>query len=53
MEEKKLRSLIPIQAEWSTPQLQENIASALDGTGPALSTSEISIDKIDQDIALV
>ena len=44
MEEKKLRSLIPIQAEWSTPQLQENIASALDGTGPALSTSDISID---------
>jgi O-succinylbenzoic acid--CoA ligase len=38
MGEKELRDLIPIQAEWSIPQLQENIAVALEGSGAALST---------------
>ena len=53
MGEKELRDLIPIQAEWSIPQLQENLAAALEGSGPALSTSEVSAKKIDKSIAMV
>jgi len=53
MEEKELRALMPIQAEWSIPQLQENLAAALEGSGPALSTSSLSITEIDSAIALV
>ncbi len=53
MEEKKLRSLIPIQAEWSTPQLQEKIAVALEGSGAALSTLKLSVTEVKEDIALV
>ena len=53
MEEKKLRRLLPIQPEWSIPQLQENLAVALEGSGPALSTKPNLITEIDQSIALV
>ena len=53
MEEKKLRPLIPIQAEWSTPQLQERIASAIDGTGAALSTTKLSVNEVSDEIALI
>jgi len=53
MEEKKLRLVMPIQAEWSTPQLQENIAVALEGSGAALSTTKLAIDEIDEEVALV
>ena len=53
MGEKELRDLIPIQAEWSIPQLQENLAAALEGSGPAISTSEVSAKKIDKSIAMV
>ena len=53
MGEKELRDLIPIQAEWSIPQLQENLAAALEGSGPALSTGEVLAKKIDKSIAMV
>jgi o-succinylbenzoate---CoA ligase len=53
MEEKKLRPVMPIQAEWSTPQLQENVAVALEGSGAALSTVKLAIDEIDEEVALV
>jgi O-succinylbenzoic acid--CoA ligase len=53
MEEKELRELIPIQAEWSIPQLQENLAAALEGSGPALSTGALPITKINKVITLV
>ena len=53
MEEKELRALMPIQAEWSIPQLQENLAKALEGSGPALSTKQIDVKEVDKNIALV
>ncbi|NCV73866.1 MAG: acyl-CoA synthetase [Actinobacteria bacterium] len=53
MVEKKLRPIMPIQAEWSTPQLQENIAVALEGSGAALSTTKLKIKEVDEDVALV
>ncbi len=53
MGEKELRALIPIQAEWSIPQLQENLAAALEGSGPALSTGSLSITEIGKEITLV
>ena len=53
MGEKELRALTPIQPEWSIPQLQENLAKALEGSGPALSTTQIDIKEVDKNIALV
>jgi O-succinylbenzoic acid--CoA ligase len=53
MGEKELRALTPIQPEWSIPQLQENLAKALEGSGPALSTKQIEIKEVDKNIALV
>jgi O-succinylbenzoic acid--CoA ligase len=53
MVEKKLRPILPIQAEWSTPQLQEKIAVALEGSGAALSTLKLSVTEVEEDIALV
>jgi O-succinylbenzoic acid--CoA ligase len=53
MGEKELRALTPIQPEWSIPQLQENLAKALEGSGPALSTKQIDVKKVDKNIALV
>ena len=53
MGETELRALTPIQAEWSIPQLQENLAKALEGSGPALSTKQIDIKEVDKNIALV
>ena len=53
MGEKELRDLIPIQAEWSIPQLQENLAVALEGSGPALSTTPMSVSEVGENIALV
>lgn len=53
MGEKELRRLIPIQAEWSIPQLQENLAVALEGSGPALSTTPMSVSEVEENIALV
>jgi O-succinylbenzoic acid--CoA ligase len=53
MGEKELRALTPIQPEWSIPQLQENLAKALEDSGPALSTKQIDIKEVDKNIALV
>jgi O-succinylbenzoic acid--CoA ligase len=53
MGEKELRDLIPIQAEWSIPQLQENLAVALEGSGAALSTTQTQIKQVANEIALV
>jgi len=53
MGEKELRDLIPIQAEWSIPQLQESMAAALEGSGPALSTSTLNVKQVPSEIALV
>jgi O-succinylbenzoic acid--CoA ligase len=53
MGEKELRALTPIQPEWTIPQLQENLAKALEGSGPALSTKQIDIKEVDKNIALV
>ena len=53
MGEKELRDLIPIQAEWSIPQLQENIAVALEGSGAALSTIQTQAKAVSSEVALV
>jgi O-succinylbenzoic acid--CoA ligase len=53
MEEKELRHLILMRSEWSIPQLQEKLALALEGSGPALSTIDVSTKKIDKSIALL
>ena len=53
MVEKELRDLIPIQAEWSIPQLQENIAVALEGSGAALSTIQTQAKAVSSEVALV
>jgi len=53
MGEKKLRDLIPIQAEWSIPQLQENLAVALEGSGAALSTTQTQTKQVANEVALV
>ena len=53
MGEKELRDLIPIQAEWSIPQLQENIAVALEGSGAALSTTQTQAKAVSNEVALV
>jgi O-succinylbenzoic acid--CoA ligase len=53
MGEKELRDLIPIQAEWSIPQLQENLAVALEGSGAALSTTQTQAKAVSNEVALV
>jgi len=53
MGEKELRDLIPIQAEWSIPQLQENIAVALEGSGAALSTIQTQAKAVSSEASLV
>jgi O-succinylbenzoic acid--CoA ligase len=53
MEGKELRNLIPILAQWSIPQLQENLAVALKGSGAVLSTTQIKPKQVASEIALV
>jgi O-succinylbenzoic acid--CoA ligase len=53
MGEKELRDLIPIQAEWSIPQLRENLAVALEGSGAALSTTQTQTKQVANEVALV
>lgn len=53
MGENELRDLISIQAKWSIPQLQENLAMAVEGSGPALSTEELKVRHVPSEIALV
>jgi len=47
------RALRTVDASWSTPQLLEALHSALTGEGPALSTTKLPIEFVDQKIALV
>ena len=53
MGETEKRELISISPEWSTPQLQEKIADAITGEGPALATGKTQIKFVAEDIALV
>ena len=53
MGETEKRELIAISAEWSIPQLQEKIADAITGDGPALSATQIENKFVDSNIALV
>jgi O-succinylbenzoic acid--CoA ligase len=53
MGEIELRDLIPIQAGWSIPQLQENLTEALEGSGAALSTTQLQTNKVANEVALV
>ena len=47
------RVLTPINPEWSVPQLQEHLARALSGEGPALSTNQVRETVVDPRVALV
>ena len=47
------RELSPFNPTWSVPQLQEHLARALSGTGPALSTEAIPEKSVAPKIALV
>jgi O-succinylbenzoic acid--CoA ligase len=53
MEETEKRDLISITPEWSIPQLQEKIADAITGDGPALSTSPTAYKNLSADTCLV
>lgn len=53
MGEIELRDLIPIQAEWSIPQLQEKLAEALARSGAALSTTKRQTKQVANEVALV
>ena len=53
MEETEKRDLISITPEWSIPQLQEKIADAITGDGPALSTAPTAYKNLSADTCLV
>ncbi|MEI7560979.1 MAG: AMP-binding protein [Actinomycetes bacterium] len=53
MGETEKRELLTISPEWSIPQLQEKIADAITGEGPALATGNIQNKLVAEDIALV
>lgn len=53
MEETEKRDLISITPEWSIPQLQEKIADAISGDGPALSTTPTEYKNLAADTCLV
>jgi O-succinylbenzoic acid--CoA ligase len=53
MEETEKRELIAISPEWSIPQLQEKIADAITGDGPALATAATQIKFVSADTCLV
>ena len=53
MGETEKRELITISPEWSIPHLQEKIADAITGDGPALTTAINQIKYVDSEIALV
>lgn len=53
MEETEKRDLISITPEWSIPQLQEKIADAITGDGPALSTTPTQYKNLAADTCLV
>ena len=53
MGETEKRELLTISPEWSIPQLQEKIADAITGEGPALATGDNQIKFVEKEIALV
>ena len=53
MGETEKRELISISPEWSIPQLQEKIADAITGEGPALTSGTNQSKFVAEDIALV
>jgi o-succinylbenzoate---CoA ligase len=53
MEETEKRDLISITPEWSIPQLQEKIADAITGDGPALSTTPTQYKNLSADTCLI
>lgn len=53
MGETKKRELLTISPEWSIPQLQEKIADAITGEGPALAIGNNQSKFVAEDIALV
>ena len=53
MGETEKRELLTISPEWSIPQLQEKIADAITGDGPALSTSDSEFKFVEPEISLV
>ena len=53
MGETEKRELLTISPEWSIPQLQEKIADAISGQGPALATGHNQIKYVAENIALV
>ena len=53
MGETEKRELLAISPEWSIPQLQEKIADAITGEGPALTTGNNQIKFVEKEIALV
>lgn len=53
MGEIEKRELLTISPEWSIPQLQEKIADAITGDGPALATSDSEFKFVEPEISLV
>jgi O-succinylbenzoic acid--CoA ligase len=53
MGETEKRELLTISPEWSIPQLQEKIADAITGEGPAIATGNTQIKFVAEDTALV
>lgn len=53
MEETEKRELIAISPEWSIPQLQEKIADAITGDGPALASTPTEIKFVSAQTCLV
>ena len=53
MGETEKRELLTISPEWSIPQLQEKIADAITGDGPALATTDSQFKFVEPEIALV
>ena len=53
MGETEKRELLTISPEWSIPQLQEKIADAITGDGPALATSDSEFKFVEPEISLV
>jgi O-succinylbenzoic acid--CoA ligase len=53
MGETKKRELLAISPEWSIPQLQEKIADAITGDGPALATTQSQFKFVEPEIAFV
>ena len=53
MDSKVSRKLLSIDSSWSTPQILDALLLALNGEGPALSTTRTSFNEVEGEIALV